>query len=127
MKDADKRSNRELFDFATDDANSRPARIAAQNELFPARALRERQRSGTGTFTRGPSGNGNDEELTMLSGKIEFTGKTLSDVRYAVEEALRSIVDGENTSGFNHNDSGSFNFDVEGEEEEETADEDEPS
>lgn len=52
----------------------------------------------------------------MLSGKIEFTGKTMSDVEAAVEEALERIKN-ENTSGFDRNEDGSFTFEVDGEEE----------
>lgn len=52
----------------------------------------------------------------MLTGKIEFTGKTLSDVQYAIEEATRRIM-GEMTSGADRNEDGSFNFEVDGAEE----------
>lgn len=52
----------------------------------------------------------------MLTGKIEFTGKTLSDVTMAIEEAAQRIENGF-TSGFDSNSDGSFNFDVDGEEE----------
>jgi hypothetical protein len=47
----------------------------------------------------------------MFSGKIEFTGKTLADVRDAIEEALSRIEDG-NTSGFDRNDDGGFTFEL---------------
>lgn len=50
-----------------------------------------------------------------LSVIVNVTGSTQSDIESALEEALRSIRSG-NTSGFDKNDSGSFNFDVEGEE-----------
>lgn len=58
----------------------------------------------------------------MIVGTIEFTGKTLSDVEDAIREALARICDG-NTSGWDHNESGSFSFDVSGEEEEDTDEE----
>lgn len=47
----------------------------------------------------------------MIKGKIEFTGKTMSDVRDAVEEALARIDLG-NTSGFDRNETGSFDFEA---------------
>lgn len=47
----------------------------------------------------------------MFTGKIEFTGATVSDVEAAIEEALRSVKEG-NTTGFDHNDSGSYNFEL---------------
>lgn len=52
----------------------------------------------------------------MLEGKIEFTGKTTSDVMDAVSEALRRIND-DNTSGMDRNSSSSFSFEISGEEE----------
>lgn len=53
----------------------------------------------------------------MLTGKIEFRGKTMSDVRDAVEEALSRIEAG-NTSGgeWGYPDSG-FAIEVSGEDE----------
>lgn len=48
----------------------------------------------------------------MIKGKIEFTGETIEDVRDAVEEALKRIYLGY-TTGFDRNETGSFNFDVE--------------
>lgn len=49
----------------------------------------------------------------MIKGKIEFTGETIEDVRDAVEEALERIYTHDMTSGFDRNETGSFNFDVE--------------
>lgn len=57
----------------------------------------------------------------MLKGKIEFEGKTMSDVEFAIEEALGRIRDG-NTTGFDRNEDGNFSFDVEGEDESDTED-----
>lgn len=51
----------------------------------------------------------------MLNGKIEFTGKTLGDVRAAIEAAHDSIQRG-NTSGFDRNEDGSYMFALAGEE-----------
>lgn len=51
----------------------------------------------------------------MLKGKIEFEGKTLSDVLFAIETAMKSI-ENENTSGFDRNEDGRYSFEVEGEE-----------
>ena len=47
----------------------------------------------------------------MIKGRIEFEGKTITDVREAIEEALTRINLG-NTTGFDHNEDGSLNFDV---------------
>lgn len=51
----------------------------------------------------------------MLTGTISFTGRTLSDVRLAIEEALARI-DNEFWSGHDSNEDGSFTFEIEGEE-----------
>jgi hypothetical protein len=51
----------------------------------------------------------------MLTGKIEFTGKTSGDVEQALLEALTRIKAG-NTSGFDRNSDASFSFTVDGEE-----------
>jgi hypothetical protein len=56
----------------------------------------------------------------MLTGKIEFTGKTLADVELAIEWAGKQIADGF-TSGFESNDSGAFGFHVVGDEDESAA------
>lgn len=53
----------------------------------------------------------------MLKGKIEFEGKTVEDVRDAIEEALNRIVGQQMTSGFDRNENGSFTFEVDGTEE----------
>lgn len=48
----------------------------------------------------------------MIKGSISFEGKTMEDVRDAVEEALTRINLG-NITGFDSNEDGSFSFDVE--------------
>lgn len=52
----------------------------------------------------------------MISGKIEFTGKTIGDVVLAITEAT-SRIELDFTSGMDSNDDGSFTFEIEGEEE----------
>jgi hypothetical protein len=56
--------------------------------------------------------------------KITGTGDTLSDIQFAVEEALAGIMAG-NTLGFDRNETGSFHFEIDGEEPDEP-DDDEP-
>lgn len=51
----------------------------------------------------------------MLTGQINFEGKTLTDVERAIQEALNRINQGTKW-GFDENDSGSFNYRVRGEE-----------
>lgn len=53
----------------------------------------------------------------MMTGKIEFEGRTRLDIADALSEALTRINSG-NTSGFDSNDDGSFSFEINGEEEE---------
>ena len=52
----------------------------------------------------------------MLKGKIEFEGKTLSDVELAINEAKKKIMQ-TFTSGFDTNDDGNYSFEIEGAEE----------
>ena len=47
----------------------------------------------------------------MLSGKIEFTGRTVADCILAIEEAA-SRIDSEFTSGGDRNEDGSFSFEL---------------
>lgn len=47
----------------------------------------------------------------MLTGRIDFTGHTESDVEFAIEEALKRIQAG-NIAGFDRNDTGSFAFEI---------------
>jgi len=54
----------------------------------------------------------------MLKGKIEFEGKTYSDVEMAIDEAKKKIME-TYTSGFDSNDEGNYSFEIEGEEGEE--------
>ena len=52
----------------------------------------------------------------MLKGKIEFEGKTYSDVEMAIYEAKKKILQ-TYTSGFDESDDGNYSFEIEGEEE----------
>ena len=49
----------------------------------------------------------------MLKEKIEFEGKTYSDVEIAIDEAKKKILQ-TFTSGFDSNDDGNFSFEIEG-------------
>ena len=49
----------------------------------------------------------------MLKGKIEFEGKTYSDVEIAIDEAKKKILQ-TFTSGFDSNDDGNYSFEIEG-------------
>ena len=51
----------------------------------------------------------------MLTVTIELTGRTLDDIKLAIEEAQAGIVEGYYT-GANSNDTGSYSFSVSGEE-----------
>lgn len=53
----------------------------------------------------------------MRTAIINATGKTDYDIELALEEALKRIKSG-NTSGFDENNSGSFDFEITGDEEE---------
>lgn len=57
----------------------------------------------------------------MLKGKIEFEGKTLSDVLYAIDEA-RASIERENTTGFDRNEDGNYSFEVDGRDESDAED-----
>ena len=59
----------------------------------------------------------------MKTFEITVSGKTLTDVIYAIEEAKR-VIEMENTSGFNSNDDGEYSFDSSGEYGEDELDED---
>ena len=52
----------------------------------------------------------------MLKGKIEFEGKTLTDIEMGIEEAKKKIME-TYTSGFDESDDRNYSFEVEGEEE----------
>ena len=51
----------------------------------------------------------------MVKGKIEFEGKTYSDVEIAIDEAKKKILQ-TFTSGFDTNDDGNYSFEIDGEE-----------
>ena len=52
----------------------------------------------------------------MLTGTINFKGKTLTDVELAIKEALKCISN-DNTTGMDSNEDGEFDFEIFGEEE----------
>lgn len=52
----------------------------------------------------------------MLNLMLRASGKTLSDIVFAVETAVAQIAD-DFTSGFNSNDDGDYEFTLDGEEE----------
>lgn len=52
-------------------------------------------------------------EEPPITGTVEFTGATVSDVEDALEAALDSIRQG-NTSGFDRNETGSYSFQLSG-------------
>jgi hypothetical protein len=56
-----------------------------------------------------------------MDAKIELSGKTTSDLVYALEEVKRLIENG-CTSGTNRNDTGRFYFDITGEDPSESED-----
>jgi len=52
----------------------------------------------------------------MLTGTINFTGRTLDDCEQAIDEAKKRIMD-TFTSGMGSNEDNSFNFEIDGVEE----------